>query len=142
MHGYSGPRPAPLYLQDGGLCSALVSEYNKAWIGLLPPVVGWPRLPVWSSFSHKGSSRLLVVVHEAHLRLGSPEGASGAFRAGSMTALTWKPGVLALWTAALRQERWVMATPRHIASSWICLAMKEARGGGRCFYSFAGSGQT
>ena len=35
-------------------------------------------------------------------------------------------GVLALWTAALRQERWVMATPRHIASSWICLVLKES----------------
>ena len=79
-----------------------------------------------SPFSHEAFFFFFnVVVHEAHLRLGSPEGASGAFGAGPMTALTWKPGVLTLWTAALRQERWVMATPRHLASSWICFGPKE-----------------
>ena len=121
---------------------ALASENNKAWMLFTHPLWGGHGCPCGSSFSHKGFFFSLDVVHEAHLRLGSPEGASGAFGAGPMTALTCKPGVLTLWTAALRQERWVMATPRHVASSWICFFLKEARGGGRCFYSFAGSGQT
>ena len=97
MHGYSGPRPSPAQAtlsekRAGVFCWLLHSENIKAWIACTHPLWGGHGCPCDSSCSHWGFF-MMVTSMRLDLRLGSPEGASGAFGAGPMTALARKPGV-------------------------------------------------